>query len=300
MSKDWDRLIELLHPDPHAVLGPHATAHGLVIRAFRPDAESMTVAPDEGPPREMELVHPAGIFEVRFEKQEDAFGYRLQTRLASGAEEHARDPYSFLPTLGELDLHLAREGQHERLYEKLGSHLREALGPSGSSEGVAFAVWAPSARSVSLVGDFNRWDGRRHPMRNLGSSGIWEIFLPDLEAGAAYKFEIRTHDGDFLLKADPYAFWAENPPATASRVFESHYRFQDREWAEARPRHSAHREPVSIYELHLGSWRRSPDDPRHPLGYRILAEQLADYVTDLGFTHVELMPVMEDPFGGSW
>ena len=300
MSADWDRLIELTHPDPHSVLGPHGTREGLVIRAFRPGAASMSVLPDDFAAVPMKLVHPAGVFEACFAERQDPFAYRLEARFAGGAVHHERDPYSYLPTIGELDLHLAREGQHERLYERLGAHVREALGPNGSTEGVSFAVWAPSARGISVVGDFNGWDGRRHLMRNLGYSGIWEIFVPDLEAGAAYKFEIRTTDGDFLLKADPYAFWAEKPPATASRVYQSGYRFGDPEWEQARSGHAAHREPLSIYEVHLGSWRRSPDHPREALSYRDLAEPLAEYVKDLGFTHVELMPVMEHPFGGSW
>ncbi len=300
MSQDWDRLIELVHPDPHALLGPHATQAGIAIRVFRPDAESVSIVPDGGPSHVATLVHPAGIFEAVLAGEKQVPGYHLEIELAGGRVLVTRDPYSFLPTLGELDVHLAREGQHERLYEKLGAHVREALGPGGSSVGISFAVWAPSARGVSLVGDVNGWDGRLHPMRNVGSSGIWELFLPDLEPGAAYKFEIRTQDGDLLLKADPYAFWAEVPPATASRVYRSEFRFADEEWMEARRTRAAHREPLSIYEVHLGSWKRSPDDPQRPLPYRLLAEQLADYVTDLGFTHVELMPVMEHPFGGSW
>jgi 1,4-alpha-glucan branching enzyme len=300
MPLDWDRLIELLHPDPHSVLGPHGETDGLVIRAFRPGALSMSVVPDEFAPVPMILVHPAGIFEARFGERRDPFAYELEARFPGGAVQRERDPYSYLPTLGELDVHLAREGQHERLYERLGAHRRGALGPNGSSEGVSFAVWAPSARGISVVGDFNGWDGRRHLMRNLGFSGIWEIFVPGLSTGAAYKFEIRTTEGDFLLKADPYASWAEKPPASASRVYQSRYRFGDAEWETARPQHAAHREPLSIYEVHLGSWRRSPDHPREPLSYRDLAEPLAAYVKDLGFTHVELMPVMEHPFGGSW
>jgi len=300
MSKDWDRLIELTHPDPHSILGPHLTHEGLVIRVFRPDAESVTVIGEGEPPRPLLPAHPSGIFEATFPGVEEVFGYHLEIVLHGGRRVTQHDPYAFLPTLGELDLHLAREGQHEKLYERLGAHPREGLGAGGSRAGVSFAVWAPSARGVSLVGDFNGWDGRLHPLRNLGFSGIWEIFVPDLGPGAAYKFEIRTHDGDFLLKADPYAFWAERPPATASRVYRSAYRFGDDEWMQARPHSAAHREPLSIYELHLGSWRRSPDDPHRVLGYRDLAGALADYVTDMGFTHVELMPVMEHPFGGSW
>ena len=187
MSADRDRLIELVHPDPHSILGPHAEGTGLVIRAFRPGAASMAVVPDEGAAVPMTLVHPAGLFEAGFERAEP-FAYRLEARFPGGTVQRERDAYSYLPTLGELDVHLAREGQHERLYERLGAHVREALGMADSASGVAFAVWAPSARGVSVVGDFNGWDGRRHLMRNLGYSGIWEIFGPELDQGAAYKF----------------------------------------------------------------------------------------------------------------
>jgi 1,4-alpha-glucan branching enzyme len=207
-----------------------------------------------------------------------------------------RDPYSFLPTLGELDIHLVMEGRHEQLYERLGAHVREIDGVTGT----AFAVWAPNARSVSVVGDFNSWDGRLHPMRSLGSSGIWELFVPGVDSGQKYKYEIRAQDGRLRIKADPVAFATEMPPANASVVYRSRHEWADEEWLQARAQKDWLREPVSIYEVHLGSWRRNPLEDNRALSYLELADELAAYVTDLGFTHVELMPVMEHPFSGSW
>jgi 1,4-alpha-glucan branching enzyme len=207
-----------------------------------------------------------------------------------------RDPYSFLPTLGELDIHLAMEGRHEQLYERLGAHVREIDGVVGT----AFAVWAPNARGVSVVGDFNSWDGRLHPMRSLGPSGIWELFIPGVGDGQKYKYEIRTQDGRLRIKADPVAFATEVPPANASVVHNYRHEWNDHEWLAERAGKDWLREPVSIYEVHLASWRRNPLEGNRPLTYLELADELADYVTDLGFTHVELLPVMEHPFSGSW
>jgi 1,4-alpha-glucan branching enzyme len=207
-----------------------------------------------------------------------------------------RDPYSFLPTLGELDIHLVMEGRHEELYERLGAHVREIAGVVGT----AFAVWAPNARSISVVGDFNSWDGRLHPMRSLGSSGIWELFVPGVGDGQKYKYEIRTQEGRLRIKADPVAFATEVPPANASIVHDYRHEWNDHEWLAQRSRKEWLREPVSIYEVHLASWRRNPLEDNRSLTYLELADELADYVTDLGFTHVELLPVMEHPFSGSW
>src|SRR5207245_4218609 len=192
--------------------------------------------------------------------------------------------------------HLALEGRHEHLYELLGAHVRELDGVVGTG----FAVWAPNARSVSVVGDFNFWDGRLHPMRSLGASGIWELFVPGVDEGTKYKFEIRTQDGRLRLKSDPVAFHTEVPPANASVVWEAKHVWHDDEWLERRAASDPLREPLSIYEVHLGSWRRNPLEGERPLTYLELADELADYVSDLGFTHVELLPVMEHPFSGSW
>jgi 1,4-alpha-glucan branching enzyme len=192
--------------------------------------------------------------------------------------------------LGDIDLHLAGEGRHEQIYEKLGAHVLD--------EGVAFAVWAPNAAKVSVVGEWNAWDGRVNPMVQRGASGIWETTVPDASEGALYRFEITTRDGHLLLKSDPYAFATEVPPGNASRIFRSRHEWSDDEWLERRRASKPYDEPMSVYEVHLGSWRRTLEN--EALGYRDLADQLATYATDLGFTHVELLPVMEHPYSGSW
>jgi 1,4-alpha-glucan branching enzyme len=277
------------HPDPHHLLGAHPNGRRkVVVRAFRPDAERIRALPEGGEPVELERRHPAGMFEGAVPGSLP-LSYRLSVAYPDGVTVELDDPYSFLPTLGELDVHLAAEGLHERLYEKLGAHVREVDGVAGT----AFAVWAPNARSVSVVGDFNNWDGRLHQMRTLGASGIWELFLPGVGDGARYKFELRNQDGKIHLRADPYALAAEHPPQTASQIHTSRYEWGDADWLARRRGTDPWHGPVSIYEVHLGSWRPG-------LGYRELATELGEYVRDLGFTHVELMPVMEHPFGGSW
>jgi 1,4-alpha-glucan branching enzyme len=292
-----ERLVALDHPDPHSILGAHVEADGVAVRAFRPDAERITLLIDgDERGREMERVHPAGIFEARVKGRRELFGYRLEIFFRAGDSITIRDPYCFLPTLGDLDLYLLGELKHERAYEALGAHLRDL----GGVAGVGFAVWAPNARGVSVVGDFNAWDGRIHMMRSMGGSGIWELFIPALEAGARYKYEIRPQEGAPWLKTDPWAAALEVPPATASIIYRPRYRFEDEEWLAARAARDALRMPVSIYEVHLGSWRRAPKEHNRWLTYRELAPALADYVSALGFTHVELMPVMEHPFSGSW
>jgi 1,4-alpha-glucan branching enzyme len=285
-------LIEL-GADPHRILGAHEADGGVVVRAYRPEAKTVRVQPAGV---EAELKDPAGLWEALLPKAKLPLEYELEVEYEDGNTFTIRDPYSFLPTLGELDLHLVMEGRHEQLYERLGAHVREIDGVVGT----AFAVWAPNAHSVSVVGDFNSWDGRLHPMRSLGSSGIWELFIPGVGDGQKYKYEIRTRDGRLRIKADPVAFATEVPPANASIVHDYHHEWQDDEWLQARAQKDWLREPVSIYEVHLGSWRRNPLEDNRPLNYLELADELAAYVTDLGFTHVELMPVMEHPFSGSW
>ena len=202
-----------LGADPHRVLGAHeADGGGVVVRAYRPEARAVRVQPAGV---EAELKDPSGLWEALLPKAKLPLAYELEVDYADGRTFTLRDPYSFLPTLGDLDLHLAMEGRHEQLYERLGAHVRELDGAIGT----AFAVWAPNARSVAVVGEFNSWDGRLHPMRSLGSSGIWELFVPGVGEGAKYKFELRAQDGRLLLKADPVAFAAELPPANASVVF---------------------------------------------------------------------------------
>ncbi len=293
----FDLVVEGRLTDPHSVLGAHPAAGGVVIRAFRPDATAVTARAGE---QEVVLaeVHPGGVWEGELAGASLPLDYELEVAYADGQEFTLRDPYAFAPTLGELDVHLAGEGRHEELYEHLGAHLREVAGVPGT----AFAVWAPSAASVAVVGDFNAWDGRLHHMRTLGSSGIWELFLPGVAEGERYKFEIRRQDGGLVLKADPYAFATEHPPLTSSVVHEPRFEWSDAGWIAARRALGKPPldQPISVYEVHLGSWRRSPDHPDEPLDYVTLAKELAAYVTDMGFTHVELLPVMGHPYEPSW
>jgi 1,4-alpha-glucan branching enzyme len=291
------RLLDLSHPDPHSVLGMHPDGDGVVVRTFRPDAERVTVLPDFG--GRVPAVHRrGGVFEARLNNRHDLFGYLVEVRYPGGATFTLRDPYSFPPTLGELDSHLAAEGRHERLWERLGAHPAHHRGTYGTS----FAVWAPTARSVSLVGDFNAWDGRLHPMRAIGSTGIWELFVPDVGPGTRYKFEVRPGSGGArLLKADPLAFRTEAPPQTASVVHDlGRYQWRDAEFLKQRAASDPLRRPISIYEVHIGSWRRVVEEGERPLTWAEAGAQLADYVAEMGFTHVELLPVAEHPFGGSW
>ena len=288
-------------PDPHRLLGPHPVGKkGLRIRVWRPGASWVRARMERPGARDGEVeidlsqIRPEGLFEASLEKAKPSVAYDLEVGYSDGASFRLRDPYSFPPTLGELDLYLAGEGNHEDLAERLGAHVHEALGVAG----VRFAVWAPNARAVSVVGDFNYWDGRVYPMRVLGSSGIWEIFLPGVREGERYKFEIRTAGGELRLKADPLALQAERPPATASVVSVSRHRFRDDDWVDRREARAPLDGPLAIYEVHLESWRWSAEGG--PLGARELAGQLAAYVRDLGFTHVELLPIMAHPFSGSW
>jgi 1,4-alpha-glucan branching enzyme len=279
--------------DPHAYLGAHPVEGGVMVRAYRPDAESIRVLPMGV---ELEARDGDGVFEGVVQGAEVPLDYELEVRYPAGDAYVLRDPYSFLPTLGELDVHLAGEGRHEELYAQLGAHPRVVDGATG----VSFAVWAPNARSVGVVGDFNGWDGRLHPMRSLGASGIWELFVPGAPVGTTYKFEIRTGDGRLRLKADPLAFRTEIPPRNASVVFESRYEWGDSRWLEQRRSADALAGPLSVYEVHLGSWRLNTLEGNRPLTYAELGEELAEYVSTLGFTHVELLPVMEHPYAPSW
>jgi 1,4-alpha-glucan branching enzyme len=283
-----------LGADPHRILGAHeADEGGVVVRAYRPEAQAVRVQPAGV---EATLKDPAGLWEALLPKAKLPLEYELEIEYPNGKTFTVRDPYSFLPTLGDLDLHLAMEGRHEELYARLGAHVREIDGAAGT----AFAVWAPNARGVAVVGAFNSWDGRLNPMRTLGSSGIWELFVPGVDEGAKYKFEIRTQDGRLRIKADPVAFAAEVPPANASVVHRPQHVWSDAEWLEHRAASDPLREPISIYEVHLGSWRRNPAEGDRSLSYLELADELSAYVADLGFTHIELMPIMEHPFAGSW
>jgi 1,4-alpha-glucan branching enzyme len=219
-----------------------------------------------------------------------------RTRKSAATKKPALSSDDLPPTVGELDLHLFGEGKHEEIYRKLGAHVTKL----GNTSGVAFAVWAPQAASVSVVGDFNGWNGSGHQMRRLGNSGVWELFIPNLTAGMLYKFEIRTPTGHTILKADPYAQYTEVPPNTSSIVYESNYKFRDTKWMKSRPGREHWREPLSIYEVHFGSWRRRTEEENRPFTYREMAEPLANYVKQMGFTHVEFLPLKEHPYGPSW
>jgi 1,4-alpha-glucan branching enzyme len=284
------------HHDPHSLLGAHPTRGGVVVRAFRPGAERVVAHVDGREPVRLRRVHADGVFAGRVADTVLPLAYELEATYPGGHSVRGRDAYSFAPTLGELDLHLAGEGRHEELYERLGAHPTSLEGV----DGCAFAVWAPNARAISVVGDFNGWDGRLHQLRSLGGSGVWEIFVPGAGEGSHYKFEIRGADLTLRLKVDPLAFAAEKPPKTASLVFRSRHGWTDGEWMERRAVSDPWHEPMSVYEAHLGSWRLNPLEGNRQLTYDELGEELAAYATDLGFTHVELLPVMEHPFSGSW
>jgi 1,4-alpha-glucan branching enzyme len=295
-APDLERLVRREHTGPHDVLGAHPADGGAVIRAFRPSAAGVRALLDGGKAVELEQVHPGGVFEGVAEGAALPLRYRLEVEYTDAGTVTIDDPYRFLPTIGELDLHLAGQGRHEELWTRLGAHVREIDGVSGT----AFAVWAPAARAVSVVGDFNLWDGRVHPMRALGASGIWELFLPGVGDGAVYKYELVAPDGELRLKADPIAFASEVPPKTASVVHSSHHEWSDAEYMAARRETAPLEGPMSIYEVHLGSWRLNPLDGNRSLTYLELADELAAYALDMGFTHLELLPVMAHPFSGSW
>ena len=297
-----DSFIRGEHGDPFSILGPHAVRDGsradLAIRTFRPEAREVRVVPQGVglPPQVMRRIHPAGLFEAILPDCSPSIDYRLEVVEASGEIRACDDPYRFPSTLSDYDLHLLGEGTHLRAYEKLGAQSLVLQGVPG----VRFAVWAPNARRVSVVGDMNGWDGRVHPMRLHPGNGIWEIFLPGVEPGALYKYEILPHrGGPPTLKADPYAFRFEPPPRTASVVADLGYAWRDHDWMKTRGAQNALEAPLAIYEAHLGSWRRQVEGSRF-LTYRELGEQLGDYAADLGYTHVELLPITEHPFYGSW
>ncbi len=287
--EELERLVGGAHHDPHGLLGMHVQGDRLVIRALRPDAESVVALVDGD---RVELAHFFGGVWQGDTAGSAVVDYRLEVTY-HGSTYPADDPYRYLPTLGEVDLHLIGEGRHEQLWTVLGAHVRHYDSLSGPVHGTSFAVWAPSARGIRVVGDFNGWDGRSHPMRALSSSGVWELFVPDIGAGTHYKFQVLGVDSVWRDKADPMARSSEVPPMTASIVDDSHYTWDDDAWLERRAATQAHKAPMSVYEVHLGSWRQG-------LSYTELADQLVEYVSWLGYTHVELLPVAEHPFGGSW
>jgi 1,4-alpha-glucan branching enzyme len=291
-------LLEGRHGDPFAVLGMHGGGtEPLVVRTFQPGARAVRVMRDEAFVAELEMTHPLGFFEGPILRRRERFPYQLMVVWPSGEERLVEDPYRFPPVLGETDVYLLAEGTHLRLHEKLGAHPRTMEGVAGT----AFAVWAPNAQRVSVIGEFNGWDGRRHPMRKRVECGVWELFVPQVERGAFYKYEILGAHGEVLPKADPVAFAAERPPSTASLVHGlTDYRFGDESWMAKREVGDPRAKPISIYECHVGSWRRVPEDGNRQLTWRELADTLVPYVAEMGFTHLELLPISEHPFEGSW
>ena len=285
------------HDNPHSILGVHSIEDGYLINAFFPSATQVEVVLRKGKKLSMERVNEAGFYSVIVPgKQKPAYSY--QVVYESGVTQDLEDPYNFPEVITQKDREQFSKGIHYSVYEKLGAHPMKLKG----TEGVLFAVWAPNAIRVSVVGDFNCWDGRRHPMRRLGDSGIFELFIPGLDNEIIYKYEIKTQGGLPVLKADPYANYAELRPANASKVFDiTKYHWTDEKWLDKRRRENSEQRPMVIYEVHLGSWRKPDIEGDNAFyNYRELAVMLAEYVKEMGYTHVELMPVMEHPFDGSW
>jgi len=312
---DIRSLIGGTHHDPFSVLGLHPCASGVVVRALVPAAESVaivlpagvstnpsrsgsatTLAPDAIPDIvPMTRCHSDGFFEVALDDL--TFPYRMEVAYPKDHTLRILDPYSFPPFLSDFDLHLFGEGQDLHLYDKLGAHPRFHC----HTPGVAFSVWAPNAVRVSVVGNFNGWNGLAHPMRARGASGVWELFIPELVEGEYYKYEIATASGNLLLKSDPYSIRMEHRPRTASVVYQlPEPEWTDQEWMESRATSDPFQSPMSIYEVHLSSWMRVPEEGNRSLSYEEHADRLVDYVVDMGFTHVELMPILEHPLDESW
>ena len=282
------------HDNPFSCLGPHSDGDKRSVTAFDPGAVTMQVVQGDEVSDLTPVAGAPGVFSGPIAKGD----YVLRGSDESGNSWDIKDPYGFGPVIGEMDEYLLAEGTQERIWKVLGAHVVTHEGATG----VHFAVWAPNARRVSVVGDFNQWDGRRHPMRRRGSTGVWEIFLPDLGEGTVYKYEILGADGRTVpLKADPVGFGSQHAPENASVVRDiTGYGWDDAEWMETRGGKNARTAPITIYEVHLGSWRRNADDGNRPLSYKELAKELVDYAVDMGFTHLELLPVSEYPFDGSW
>ena len=289
-ADDLARLRSGTHHDPHSVFGAHPDGDGTVVRTMQPGAVHVEILLDD---RAVPMTPVGeGLFHAALTEREVP-DYRYRVTYPDGRSRTLADGYRFLPTLGEVDLHLIGEGRHEKLWTVLGAHVRTYETAGGPVTGTSFAVWAPDARGVSVIGDFCGWNPVAHPMRSIGSSGIWELFVPDVGDGALYKYCVRGADGRTVDHADPLASATEVPPATASKVFTSRYEWEDDEWIAARAARDHSRSPMTVLEVHVASWRPG-------LGYREFAHQLANHVIETGFTHVELMPVAEHPFGGSW
>ncbi|MDP6042756.1 MAG: 1,4-alpha-glucan branching protein GlgB [Candidatus Latescibacteria bacterium] len=299
--QDIERIAGGDHHDPFAILGMHVVStpqgQGLTVRAFLPDAESVDIVTQKNETFSLSKYHDTGFFELTLTNHQTPFPYHFAVTYPNDVKADVIDPYAFPPVLSDFDLHLHAEGNHHHIYDKLGAHPIEFQNHTG----VSFAVWAPNARRVSVVGDFNHWNGCQHPMRNRGNTGIWEIFIPNLSPGTVYKFEIKAQNGDVFTKSDPYGFQMEHRPRTASIVHQSTEEiWTDQDWLETRRERDHHTSPMAIYEIHLGSWRRNSHEDNRPLTYRECAHELVDYVLEMGYTHIELLPVMEHPLDESW
>jgi len=296
LVEDAWKIVEARHNDPFSYLGPHQDSDGTVkVRTFQPNAKSVKVAVRDGEEVDAVELHESGLYEATLRSDSWKRPYDILVVTAEDEATRLADPYSFELLLGELDMHLFREGKHWRLYDALGAHPKVIDGNAG----VQFSVWAPNAQRVSVVGDFNQWDGRVHSMRCRLESGIWEIFVPGVGLNAHYKFEVRGGNGALFTKSDPMAFFSQNGAQTASLIWDYNtYSWSDGEWMTKRGSRNPYHEPISIYEVHLGSWRRK--EAGRWLTYLELADQLIPYVQELGFTHIELMPISEFPFDGSW
>ncbi len=297
-----NKIIKAEHHDPFSILGAHVIdiegKRSVAVRAFLPEAKRVSVIDTVSSAEyEMTKIMEEGFYEVLLPNYSEVFQYELKKVIHDNTVEIFKDPYSFLPNFTEYDLYLFNSGDHHRIYDKLGSHVFEVNGVSG----VQFGVWAPNALSVSVVGNFNDWDRRRHAMRVLGASGVWEIFIPGLIEGELYKFQVKTKSGIIIDKADPYGTEMEQRPKTASKInFLQKHEWKDEEWIKRRAESDHLGEPISIYEVHLGSWARAIEEHNRWLTYREIAIKLVTYIQERGYTHIELLPIMEHPFDGSW
>ncbi|HCE42028.1 MAG TPA: 1,4-alpha-glucan branching enzyme [Lentisphaeria bacterium] len=303
-ENDLKMLLEGRYGSPHSILGMHLDPklNCIIVRCYDPVALEVMVIGETGEKNKMEKIHEQGLFALSFPGVQKHFKYDLEKHFDTSVFT-SPDPYCFLPGIGEMDQYLFNQGEHHKVYEFMGAHPRDF----GGVKGVLFTVWAPSADRVSVVGNFNLWDGRRHPMRVIGSSGIWELFIPSLKEGEIYKFEIRAKNGDIFLKLDPYAYWTETRPNTAARVSaQTQFAWTDENWMDARKHKNWLEGPMNTYEVHMGSWRGpglrelNPADENDFHNYRDIAHALADYVVEMGYTHIQLLPMAEHPFDQSW
>ena len=301
-AEQVEAIVRNLHHDPFQILGPHEMEvngrKNWVVRAFVPDStEVYLLNPETDEEYRMRSANNDHFFEVVLPRPKEIFMYQYRIVATNGHERFVYDPYFFLPQMGELDLYLFGQGDHHKIYEKLGAHPMEVNGVKG----VYFAVWAPNARNVSVIGNFNVWHGGKHQMRVLGSSGVWELFVPDIGVGEVYKYEVKDQSGNIFEKSDPYGFQFEVRPASGSIVADlSKHQWADQQWLDRRGRTDPLAQPISIYEVHLGSWMRVVEDGNRFLTYRELAHELVEYVKKMGYTHIQLLPVAEHPFDASW